>query len=1258
MRRGALTWLSVLALAGCEGVEEPGLQPLPGDDDDEPTPEELPVAAPHTPDDWRELPPCETTPTLSTEQEAAEPLGLLHVTATGGTGDYVLSMIGNGSGAIFEPSVGVYIAGEVFDTTDVLHVRDRGCLGESTLDIDVVPKMRLTPVALTLPPGDGFQYDVDGGSGVFAFTETDLRSDGTLTEDGLYEAGPSEGLDELFVTDLRTGVVIEALANVDAAASLAPRPGALFVPVGTELDLVVDGGSGILDATADAAGIVTLSSGDPPTILASASGEVTITLDDRYSSLATEITVEVVASLEATFERTGHNTMRSLAIGPGDLNDDGFPDAIFGSMEADYAAHRSGAVYVYAGGPNGLEPTPARVISYAHWYAEMAESVAVTDLDGDGVKELVVGVPRHDMDRSDQGLGPWEDTGAVQVYAGVPGAFFSDEPTQVVLGSFGSDHFGKSVAACDVNGDGVPDLAVGSRYAEDRTRNPISYTQGKVSIFLGIGDGTFPEEPSQELWGAEPDGSGGWMPDPGQEFGFDMAGGDYDGDGLCDLAVVGNNWASGSGRSRDNLITLFRGQSDDSNGAPPEGGVIPVPVKAWAPVDPENDNSYFGRELGFADLNGDTLDDLIVGHYRYTAPTGGPYNGAVRVYGGETLGVDPASGVTPAAEHDWIHAGNSSWDYVGLQFDVSDVDGDGLLDLITGDAREEISGSETNAGLVSVFRGQPGTWPETTPVTQFVGTESDGRFGTSVAALGDVDGDGVTDLFAHASFEDLYGRDVGVPWYLPGLDPLNTPVALEVPGEAAGQRFGEAAALVGDVNDDGFEDALVGGFESGSMDQLKSGSAWLYLGTAAGLPSTPDLVLHDFTGNSSNDRFGYDVASAGDFDGDGVNDFAVVSRYEDKPTNFGAGWNDPGDCLSGSNGDVGGVFVFLGAAAGGVPSSEPAFVIYGPQRSQRVDSVDSGDFNGDGLGDIVFGGYDWDRTGATGSGGVNVVLGRAWSGSGIDAICSYDLEMRGANTYYRMGRAVAALGDLDGDGCDEFATAGYEADWTATNEGAVHVVRGWGGSCPADPAQVVLTPRDSYDRAGYSLGGGGDFDGDGVPDLAVGAPWHSTSSATRGSAWVVPGDWILQLPFAPIDDDGPSITWPFWPLPGSMASDWRIQGTAYVGYTGWSVDLVPGAAGGLAALAVGEPRADQAQVEWSGGARLFGYRPAGETGSDGIEPEPFALFTGEGSNPNGWAGKRVSGGTVGGAPALLIGAPQSNALGLDNGAAWVLGVDP
>jgi len=1257
-RHTLVFWGPALAalLSGCP--QDPQVTPEPSDDDDATeAPQELPPISEDA--DWIPARACEVPLSLSTEWPAAETLGLLHVTVLGGSGDATVTLADNNSGAIFDGAVRTYIAGSTTGVTDRIEARDNACYGEASLAIDIVPPLAVRPTEGEVLPGDSFTFEVIGGSGEATFTPSDLRSGGSLEGSGLYVAGETDGLDEARALDARTGVSIVLSMLVAADATLAPAPPRIVMPLDSATPLLVAGGSGWVTITPDVAGRVGIdASVNPPVLTALAPGRAVLTAQDTFTSLSSEVIVDVVATQTAPMPRAGQASFRAFALGPGDIDGDGFNDALLGVMEASYAGYRSGAVYIYAGGPSGLQPAPARVISWPEWYTEMGEDFVVEDLDGDGLLDLAVGMTRADTDRSAQGLPPYEDTGAVAIYSGIPGGFFTDAPTAAVFGQYGSDQTGKAVSACDINGDGAMDLVVGARYAEDRSYSPIRYNAGAVHFYFGDGTGTFSELPDQSVFGVEPDGAGGWMPDASQELGFDLATGDIDGDGLCDVAVGSYDWSSGPGRSRDNLVTVWRGQADDSAGAPVGGGVLPWPVLAIAPVEPEVDQGYFGREVKLADLDGDGLDDLIVGQYRYTDPSlGSLYHGAARVYEGRALGTQPAAGITPASTAIWSHIGTNSYDYVGAQVDVSDADGDGLLDLIIGEVREEGGGSPNDAGGLAVFLGQASAFPETTAAYTMWGTETDGRMGLGLAALGDVDGDGLGDAIGFAGYEDTLGRDVGMPWYFSGLDTTTAPVALDYPGEASGQYFGDGLALVGDVNSDGFDDMVVGAWELTPGPLFKPGAAYLYLGSAGGIATQPSVVLDSFTGLNSWDRAGYRVSRADDFDGDGIDDFAMVARYEDKPNSFAAGFNHSGDCIAGTRNDTGAVYIFRGTAAGQPLLSEPSFVIYGPQTSQRIDRVEGGgDLNGDGLGDILLSGYDWDRSGASNSGGFAAVTGRPYSGAGIDVICTYDTMLLGATTSYKLGYSLAFIGDIDADGCDDFAAGAYLADWTATNEGAAHIVKGWGGAgCPAEPLQAILTPRDSNDQAGIGMGGGGDIDGDGIPDLVVGAPYYYANSASRGSAWVVPGSWMVQLPYVPLDPDGVALTWPLWPLVESDKEDWRIPGEAIDGRFGWDVSIVPGYADGRGVAAVGAPRADLGGDAWTGGAQLFAWEPSGGPGR--MSDTPVALVVGE-PERDSWLGGTLHGGTLNGAPALVLGAYRSDAQGVDQGAAYVVELSP
>ena len=94
-----------------------------------------------------------------------------------------------------------------------------------------------------------------------------------------------------------------------------------------------------------------------------------------------------------------------------------------------------------------------------------------------------------------------------------------------------------------------------------------------------------------------------------------------------------------------------------------------------------------------------------------------------------------------------------------------------------------------------------------------------------------------------------------------------------------------------------------------------------------------------------------------------------------------------------------------------------------------------------------------------------------------------------------------ALGDVNNDGCDDFNVgARSEEDLGVNNQGTVHVIFGWGGTgCPSEPLEVVLGAGFPSSNFGWSLDGGTDVTGDGIPDLVVGAPNTASEGNRVGS---------------------------------------------------------------------------------------------------------------------------------------------------------------
>ena len=163
--------------------------------------------------------------------------------------------------------------------------------------------------------------------------------------------------------------------------------------------------------------------------------------------------------------------------------------------------------------------------------------------------------------------------------------------------------------------------------------------------------------------------------------------------------------------------------------------------------------------------------------------------------------------------------------------------------------------------------------------------------------------------------------------------------------------------------------------------------------------------------------------------------------------------------------------------------------------------VGLGDFNGDGIDDFAAGAPDTDAQ----VGAVAIYLGPLPP----DDLLQASVTIHGANTRDLFGSSLAALGDVNGDGRADLAIGAPGVSVPESDAGAVYTV--WG--CDAAGSFSVLgLPGASihgeaaYDELGTSLAAGHDLDGDGVLDLAMGAPGASAGGVRGGAAYLVPGD--------------------------------------------------------------------------------------------------------------------------------------------------------
>ena len=247
------------------------------------------------------------------------------------------------------------------------------------------------------------------------------------------------------------------------------------------------------------------------------------------------------------------------------------------------------------------------------------------------------------------------------------------------------------------------------------------------------------------------------------------------------------------------------------------------------------------------------------------------------------------------------------------------------------------------------------------------------------------------------------------------VDPLLTTANWTVESNQVSAELGWSASSAGDVNGDGFGDVAVGAraYDNGSLDE---GALFVYLGSAAGLGTTAAWTAE---GDQAGARFGNDVGSAGDVNGDGYGDLVVGSSLYD-----------------GGSTDEGRAFLYLGSATGLATTS--AWTAESDQASAQFGTTvaSAGDVNRDGYGDVLVGAVDYDNP--------SVDEGRVWlylgSASGLSAAPAWTNESNQTRAYY--GHALGSAGDVNGDGYGDVAIAARHYTNGQSQEGMVFVYLG------------------------------------------------------------------------------------------------------------------------------------------------------------------------------------------------------------------------
>lgn len=442
---------------------------------------------------------------------------------------------------------------------------------------------------------------------------------------------------------------------------------------------------------------------------------------------------------------------------------------------------------------------------------------------------------------------------------------------------------------------------------------------------------------------------------------------------------------------------------------------------------------------------------------------------------------------------------------------AGDVNGDGINDLIIA-----APGVDNNTGQAYVIFGRSDNFSANLNFSAlngnngFVinGIDENDYFGRSVSSAGDFNGDGIDDLLIGADGADgnsgetylIFGRSNGFSASL-DVSQLNGSNGFLIEGIDGGDRSGISVSSAGDINDDGFDDLIIGaaGADPNGND---SGETYLIFGQASNL--SPNLKLSDLNGSNGfilrgleeNNYSGVSVDGAGDFNGDGFDDLIIGTFRTD--------------------GDAGESYVVFGKA-GGFPKEFELSTLNGSNgfRLSRLffeqpgfSVSGAGDINGDGIDDLILGTPE--PTGL--SGDTYVVFGRT---SGFPA--NFDLSTLNGSNGFRLNRlnllapsgfAISEAGDINGDDVDDLIIGVPLANG---NAGQTYVVFGNANGFPTNLSLsnleasqgFLLNAAVSLGSSGFAVSGAGDINNDGLDDLIIGAPLANDNT---GQTYVVFGN--------------------------------------------------------------------------------------------------------------------------------------------------------